>query len=529
MCARCGQGFAARDRRDKHEASAQSLSCGQCGRQFCHDSRLRQHIATVHNGRGVSTSAVSSQPANLNEPIIGYTPYQDRPEYEEVLAQHRSVIRSQEVQGGLWKRINRQIPPDFSYGDLKILLNGIMTRAVSAFKINIGFGVVLYNIVHQDFRYYYVSTNQLLFDRAFTISKRLDVLKFFDKIKDLNLAERFFFQRPNSSWVLAGVPNVEIRIFRLPRVQIGASEIVLPDYIKNSSSIKCLTHRRGKKKFPYNDRLCLFRCMALFLGHNVDALERPSLELKAQLEEYTGKDFTEGVEMTDLPEVEEFFDVGINVYSLVAKKVAKLIRQTEKETDKIVHLNLYGNHFSYITKFKSFADKMECTACGIFMKHTQHLARHKTRCKAGKVQEIFVGGKYMVAKTVFQLLEELGIDVPEEDRYDGFFSTFDFEAFAVPIETEYLGRQFHAEHVPATFSVCSSVPGHERAVHCRTTGNAQELVDALVKALLRHQKTRSELMTRKYQPFLEKLDQLKNDLMIKLGKEIEGEQDEEGH
>ena len=75
--------------------------------------------------------------------------------------------------------------------------------------------------------------------------------------------------------------------------------------------------------------------MALFLGHDVNALERPSLVLKAQLEEYTGKDFTEGVEMTDLPEVEEFFGVGINVYFLEAKKVAKLIRQSEKETDKI--------------------------------------------------------------------------------------------------------------------------------------------------------------------------------------------------
>ena len=201
MCARCGQGFQTEERLNNHGASAQSLSCEQCGRQFCHDSRLRQHVATVHNGRGASMPPTGpSQPANLNEPLVGYTSYQDRPEYEEVLARHRSVIRSQEFQGGLWKRVNRQIRPEFSYGDLKALLNGIMNRAVSAFKINIGFGVILYNIVHQDYRYYYVSTNQLLFDRAFTISKRLDVLKFFDKIKDLNLAERFFLQRPNGFW-----------------------------------------------------------------------------------------------------------------------------------------------------------------------------------------------------------------------------------------------------------------------------------------------------------------------------------------
>ena len=68
-------------------------------------------------------------------------------------------------------------------------------------------------------------------------------------------------------------------------------------------------------------------------------------------------------------------------------------------------------------------------------------------------------------KTVFEELEELEIEVSEQDRYDPFFSTFYFETFTIPGESEYLGRQFHATQAPATFSVCSDVPDHTDAVH----------------------------------------------------------------
>ena len=114
----------------------------------------------------------------------------------------------------------------------------------------------------------------------------------------------------------------------------------------------------------------------------------------------------------------------------------------------------------------------------------------KIFCKGGEIKESFVGGKYISTKTVFEELEELEIKVPEQDRYDPFFSTFDFEAFTIPGESEYLGRQFHATQAPATLLVCSSVPDHTDAVHVRTYDNSQELVDELITELLRHQDTR---------------------------------------
>ena len=154
------------DRLNHHTESAlPNTSCKHCNKRFCFDSQLRQHLVTFHLGGGIS-----ARPADLNQPIVGQSPYQELAAYEEVLAQHMDVIKSDEINQTLWKRINREIEPDFTYGNLKSLLDGLMDKEVSVFKINIGFGVILYNTVEQIFKYFYVSNNSYLFEKSVTIS-----------------------------------------------------------------------------------------------------------------------------------------------------------------------------------------------------------------------------------------------------------------------------------------------------------------------------------------------------------------------
>ena len=271
-------------------------------------------MATSHLGGGIP-----ARPVDLDEPIVGETPYQDLADYEEVLAEHRDVIKSDEVNKTLWKRINRQIEPGFSYSDLNSLLEEVLSKEVSVFKINIGFGVVLYNTVQRIYKYYYVSNNSYLFEKSTTISNRQDMVDFFTKIKNLNIAEKYFYQRPSSSWVLAGVPNIEIKIYRIRSTPIGAGIVDLPKHIRNSRSIMSLTHRQGKKQFPYTDNLCLFRCLALYRGADDRALEHISQELKRKLEEFTNKNYDAGILIEDLPKVEECFNLGIK-YTLSMRK-----------------------------------------------------------------------------------------------------------------------------------------------------------------------------------------------------------------
>ena len=109
----------------------------------------------------------------------------------------------------------------------------------------------------------------------------------------------------------------------------------MPKHIKSSRSIINLAHLQGRKKFPYANNLCLFRCLALHFGADVEALEHMSQELKSKLEEFTGKNYDAGVLFKDLPTVEECFNIGIKVYALDEKKVAKVIRLKESENNTI--------------------------------------------------------------------------------------------------------------------------------------------------------------------------------------------------
>ena len=59
-------------------------------------------------------------------------------------------------------------------------------------------------------------------------------------------------------------------------------------------------------------------------------------------------------------------------------------------------------------------------------------------------------GKYRNKKNVFELLDDIDINIPEEDRYHNYFGSYDFEALQVPIEGELLGRVFLFDRVPAT-------------------------------------------------------------------------------
>ena len=290
-----------------------------------------------------------------------------------MLDEHESIIQTQTQNRTDWKKINIQIGPEFSYADLRTILNDVMTgEGGKSFRINLGFGCMLYHTVNEVFRYYYVSTNHFLFNRAFTISTHTDMTTLFNKISSLDIANRYYMQRPSSGWVLAGVPNIEIRIYRFHNIPIGAGT-VLPPHIKRSKSIIGLTHSQGKRTRPYEDNFCLFRCLALCFDAVRDGLENIALSYKDKLEETTGKTYDDGVGLDDLEEVEDLFEVSIHVYSLQEDKSAEVVRISEKSYEKVMHLNLYDSHFSYITKFKSYAKKYQCPNCSRFIGKVENL------------------------------------------------------------------------------------------------------------------------------------------------------------
>ena len=61
----------------------------------------------------------------------------------------------------------------------------------------------------------------MLFERAFTVSEVSDLRILIQKIIDLDLGEIYYMRRPDSSWMLSSIPNIELAIFQLSKALIG--------------------------------------------------------------------------------------------------------------------------------------------------------------------------------------------------------------------------------------------------------------------------------------------------------------------
>ena len=137
---------------------------------------------------------------------------------------------------------NKTTGPEFSYRDLRTLLETIFDQHCgSAFNINLGWGSVLHNVVDHSCKYFYVSTNNLLFVAAKTIPTAKKLNDLIGHIEVLDLIENYYLKKPASSYVLAGLPNIETWVYPLECVSIGVG-IEVPDHINKFRAIRGLTH-----------------------------------------------------------------------------------------------------------------------------------------------------------------------------------------------------------------------------------------------------------------------------------------------
>ena len=59
---------------------------------------------------------------------------------------------------------------------------------------------------------------------------------FFNKIVSLDICNNYYLKRPNSGWIVVTLPNVQVFVYRLKSVHIGAG-VELPEHVKKSNSI----------------------------------------------------------------------------------------------------------------------------------------------------------------------------------------------------------------------------------------------------------------------------------------------------
>ena len=225
-CAACGKLFKRASEYARHTSRSTPRACKACKRSFCNQDDLERHQRTDHpvqKGRGASADDAAWEEALKQPLVVTDTGHVSTPEYAAVKRAYAREIGDR-VEGieGVYQKVNREIGPEFTYRDLHdMFVTQLKKQDGHAFKVNLGFGFILFHIHTGEYRYHYSSSNSMLFERAFTVAGMSDIRVLIQRIIDLDLAETYYMRRPDSSWILSSLSNIEIAIYRLSRALIG--------------------------------------------------------------------------------------------------------------------------------------------------------------------------------------------------------------------------------------------------------------------------------------------------------------------
>ena len=170
-----------------------------------------------------------------------------------------------------------------------------------------------------------------------------------------------------------------------------------------------------------------------------------------------------------------------------------------------IYLNVFKNHLSLITDIEMYSKQFICNRCDKLFVEMWNLNQHETKCD-GTVEYAFPGGIYKNKLSIFEELEEMGVRVQEEDKYEKWFACFDFEAYqrdfregldqVEEIECEE-GTSWNKVHVPVSFSVGCNLEG-VKTKHV-SSKDPEELTAKLVGMLF-------EMADKKYRAAVERFE-----------------------
>jgi hypothetical protein len=123
-------------------------------------------------------------------------------------------------------------------------------------------------------------------------------------------------------------------------------------------------------------------------------------------------------------------------------------------------------------------------------------------------RHVFPGGAYKVPQSIFDLLANEGIEIPEDLKYFPYHATFDFECY-FKRETEHLRNTanltWEAEHIPLSVSVCSNVPGYDQPKCFVSSGSTSEMIQQFLEYLVEVSQESYGLLLDQFSTFFVKL------------------------
>ena len=213
-------------------------------------------------------------------------------------------------------------------------------------------------------------------------------------------------RRPNTKYVFQQLANIVYFTYDLEYV-LGKGDEGLPVFISNRRCIIDLVRDKNGKN-SYEDRKRFFRCLALHQGATVQAQERLTQVLLDQWCFHKGIQNFKGIQLSDIPEVEDFFKVNVNIYEVIADGVEHTAKAAYVSTsihESTMHMNLYKNHLSYIANFTTYAKRWKCQCCDKLFRQICPFWRHEKPC-TGATKLKFPRGYWCQRPGLFERLEQ---------------------------------------------------------------------------------------------------------------------------
>ena len=281
------------------------------------------------------------------------------------------------------------------------------------------------------------------------------------KLRSEDFLPNLINQRPDTKWKFYCVTNVAFFVFLLSGVPLGCMTQNIPSILLRNGYVKCFVSDCEKK--PYHDNLCMFRALAYDL-YGSDELQNKTMELMQMFLSATRRDDETfpGIHEDDIPVLEEITDRNIQVYAIFfeeqSEMFAELTRRSLMKRTKTTSLPRYENHICWTADINKFLKKFRCYVCDQFFDRSFNLMRHIQTCSEN-TQHKYPTGAYQLSETIFDRLDDVKINVPQELRLFSHLIVFDFESITVPDNTLRNTdlTSWIEKHVPISVSIASNL------------------------------------------------------------------------
>lgn len=495
----------------KHKRNkCKMFHCHRCSCLCKSKKEMYEHYMTTHQVGGGELQQV---PWNHEEDAPWYTDGNVDTFLKKTYEVHSSFILQSHHSTPSSSVYNFPTNDNVSYTDLVDHVKYIYQQENRTFKFNIAFGFILKNIETGEYRYFKPYENLNYLPTSYFISGQEDIKTLSKDMKKLDIISHILQQRKNTKFKAVLITNVLYSVFITDFV---LGEGIVPSYIMSNKNIVSFAKHRNK---ILDDGLCFFRCLTSLFS---PLMARASVPFSQQVKKHFTKwqeyqkvqsgreidieDF-QGINLGEIPQLEQCFHININVFSLHEDLSCTSVYRSLSLFDNTLNLNKYEHHLSYIKDITIYTKKYICHHCNKMFKRKDIWDKHEKICET-KVKLRYVGGYYHNPLTIFEQLESYGIMTPLYKRWFKEFIVFDMEAMLEPISVNSTEKlMWTHKHHPISVAICSNVEGFD-VPHCIVNADLDELVPQMVQYMEQIVETVRTKKIELYENEIEELDAL---------------------